>query len=847
MSSGPLLSSAIRKAPFQPPVTRILGAVARPATIEGNHTSKCCRTQCPNPKPLRPRKGATWHPRSFSTASATTDPQVNPKSPKTLPASSEDGSSALDGLASRSSAWLKVETNEISPQEAWQLVKASREPRARSRIPQGLVKNAVQIVIRGKCDDILSKDLPPAAELGHVYARLSGSSSGCLSQLLSAILDCLAAEKIKRRAELSLEQREALMADVINLWSLVMKPFVDKKQEFWKWSIRSRRRLADWLRTRRHPFRVYFESEADPQQNKLIELSSLQSMKHIPNEWKLQGMAEYLLITYMLISDLGMRRRDIFNEAPLNLLWDRVEEVIPLEVAQAGEQAFDGKYTDNQSEYMKSRMHIVNDIVSRKIVAADPGTSHKQISRAFAARDVPKLMEMWKRQMATTPEAKDVEVPEKRVAQAEKLDYWAYVFAALRRDEFDDVLQYMAVSGYTPTVRTYTALIEGWKKSRDVSRIRKLWGLLISRNVPLDAVIWSARISSLAELGYGKEAFNMLQEMGNLWDQAGGENNLRGPARPDVGVVNTTLTALLRVGMRAEAVQTLGWAKKYGIKPDVYTYNMVLQAVLRMGAGGKEDIMSLLKDMQAKGVRPDAATYTIVMDTILPGAETTAELTQQVKESFEMFELMKYQPNLETFANVIHNVIQTSNAGRNKKINVRPVLDFIFDQMAQRNLSPSIQILTIMATHHFRERDLTAVRALVDRFLVGLVDPSHVDPVFWTRLVEGYAATGHVAEAKAVFDKIGRQLKIPLSAASVLLEALIRSGDREGAKEVVDRIKKQEEQQRRRLVEGRGSMATGEKSQTRYLRHRFWHLAQEEGLDEGVGNDIRKVGEAYSV
>ncbi|KAM0947597.1 putative tetratricopeptide-like helical domain superfamily [Dioscorea sansibarensis] len=117
---------------------------------------------------------------------------------------------------------------------------------------------------------------------------------------------------------------------------------------------------------------------------------------------------------------------------------------------------------------------------------------------------------------------------------------------------------------YPPNLRTYTVLLFGWCKLKNLVEAARIWNEMIDNGF-----------------------------------------------KPDIVAHNTMLEGLIRAQRRPEAIKMFGLMKTKGPKPNARSYTVLIHDMCK---GGKMDnAVGCFEEMLAAGVAPDAATYTCLI------------------------------------------------------------------------------------------------------------------------------------------------------------------------------------------------------------------------------------------
>ena len=163
----------------------------------------------------------------------------------------------------------------------------------------------------------------------------------------------------------------------------------------------------------------------------------------------------------------------------------------------------------------------------------------------------------------------------------------------------------------------------------------------------------------------------------------------------------------------------------------------------------------------------------------------------------------------------IHTLLRSSGGGRG-------LVQLVLTDIKDRGWHPSSHIYTMLVDHHLSQEpaDIAAAEDLIAEFRQR--EPMRDSRVFWLRVMNGYAKAGELDESMEVFRRLmAASTSISPHDATRLLRGLVQHGRMDDARKLVNGVLGSA---------GEGPAKEGE----RQWRHRFWHVAQENGLLEGV-------------
>ncbi|KAK3505212.1 hypothetical protein B0T13DRAFT_499477 [Neurospora crassa] len=412
-------------------------------------------------------------------------------------------------------------------------------------------------------------------------------------------------------------------------------------------------------------------------------------------------------------------------------------------------------------------------------------------------------------------------------------DKFIYGFMALRRPQMSiDVWNKMEKAGISPTIETWTSMLQGAVMSHNAHAIKTIWDRLIASETQLDSIVWTARISGLINNGAVAEGLKALDEMADKW-----KNQVKYPkqaVKPTIEPVNAAAVALIRLERDDLAADVLRWAAKQGIRPNIYTFNTLLQRLVRTNK--VDETVALLESMKQAQIEPDGATFTILLEKALKNLhrQTPEEITSTVSDVMRMMESSGVMENMMVYAKAIYLLLQEGDRATTA---VNAVLAHIWSQ----GLELTSHIYTMLAEHYFGRDppDTKAVTALIDNRRLHLNE--NIDHIFWERVIKGYSRANDAVKAEEIFWKVfnAGMTELTMDAMFELLAAMMRhQGMLESAAKLVaalnpikvavtpDQVLASRDVEEPAEREARHARMKNE----RFWKHRFWHLAYKGGL-----------------
>lgn len=443
---------------------------------------------------------------------------------------------------------------------------------------------------------------------------------------------------------------------------------------------------------------------------------------------------------------------------------------------------------------------------------ARQGQLYGELKAAHQSHNSGILIGLWK-ELLDHIERSDTLADELRDPESTYLDYWHFVWCANKQSHMvSEVQALMRKLGLEPNIKTYTSMMHGWKLSRQNDKINMLWDTLRNNGYKLDTYIWTERISGLIELGEVQKGINTLGEMLALWRKAVEDNEEDKAVPVTISVINAAFKPLIRKDRHA-AFKILQWAGEEGIKPDVVTYNVLINECFRKSES-PDDVSNLLAAMKSEGIEPDGATFTIILEGACRDLHhaTAEEQVVAVNQVIDDINKAGIKLSLETWGKILHTVA-TLPSGSDAAINT--VLDHARKAGFQKISPHMVHILIKRIADTDGGKPEAIEKVLLEN---GYRDVTSGDQRLWEEVISAYSYLGDGKRAVAVYDdlkKMGRKLDRQFASRD-LLHALLKSDDRENAKRLVDDMLE--------------NVRAEEHHNDRVFRHNFWNRAYSEGL-----------------
>ncbi|KAI6716284.1 hypothetical protein JHW43_001243 [Diplocarpon mali] len=401
-----------------------------------------------------------------------------------------------------------------------------------------------------------------------------------------------------------------------------------------------------------------------------------------------------------------------------------------------------------------------------------------------------------------------------------------------------DVWNHMVNSGLTPSLKTWLSMITGCKAAKDPKALEQVWKRMLASGVKPDTHCWVARINGLIYCRQIDAGIAAIDEMGRLWKQAARAKHpnmplpqlhlvkeVEGALKPGIEVVNVALAGLLNLNMSSAAYKVLAWAGKFGITPDVSTYNILLKPLV-VGGHSKES-MALLQRMQKSGVQADIVTFMTILDETIPSLEglSLQEIIEVFHTIFDEIESAGLAVEIPVYTKVIRHLLPRDGT---TKLGMRAV-NAVISRMISKGVYPTSHIFCILLSHFFDQSppDMEGVRITIER---ASLTKRGTDEIFWDRVIEGYSRYGETGPAMKYLGKVQEKKgKVGWLAMKLLLIALVENQEWDLARTLVNNA----------VADNGAPVPVEGQGAERQMSWQFWKLARELNLVE-QGQELKQ-------
>lgn len=405
-----------------------------------------------------------------------------------------------------------------------------------------------------------------------------------------------------------------------------------------------------------------------------------------------------------------------------------------------------------------------------------------ELEKAVNRTDAPRALKLWEKAQNA--------IEAGTLADASALDktyvHFISAFFKIRRPEDAiSVWNYMIQKGHKPGQMHWTAMLQGCAHrgrsgGGDFASLQNIWSNMMRSGVQPDTGTWTTYIHSLIKCRKWQEGLAALEQLGRMW-KAGPDTKAlhrdRKSAKlatepeteklvPSIAPVRAALSALIDIEKFDCLPAVISWAESHSLQLDTYSYNILLRPLVRTST--PLEIQGHLSKMSLHNCQPDITTFTIILNGLVSNRTSPfrslspAEQESTIVSILQDMEAHSIHPNPHTYSTLLDGLLSAprspdpSDSGPNIQA-ARAVLS----HMDARNIKPSSYIYTILLTHYFSlsPPDLPAINSLWESLRNG--PTTSTDPVFYDRMIEGYADADEYEKALAFVRRMPKEGRSP--------------------------------------------------------------------------------------
>ncbi|KAJ8748252.1 hypothetical protein K2173_000824 [Erythroxylum novogranatense] len=195
---------------------------------------------------------------------------------------------------------------------------------------------------------------------------------------------------------------------------------------------------------------------------------------------------------------------------------------------------------------------------------------------------------------------------------------------------------------FEPNIRTYTVLLSGWCKVKNLMEAGRIWNEMIDKGFKPDVVAHNIMLEGLLRCRKRSDAIKLFEVM-----------KAKGPS-PDLWSFTILIQYLCKQRMMKEAIDYFDEMVDYGCVPDAAVYTCLITG---FGNQRRMDVVhELLKEMKEKDCPPDGRTYNALIKLMV--------IRRMPDDAVMIFKRMIQSgvaPTVHTYNMIMKSYFQTRN------------------------------------------------------------------------------------------------------------------------------------------------------------------------------------------
>ncbi|KAK6539904.1 hypothetical protein TWF694_008739 [Orbilia ellipsospora] len=318
----------------------------------------------------------------------------------------------------------------------------------------------------------------------------------------------------------------------------------------------------------------------------------------------------------------------------------------------------------------------------------------------------------------------------------------------------------MIQAGITPTVKAWTAWLDGCAKARDLKLFMAGWNWMLEQGFTPDSICWTIRMQLLFFVNDPDAAKLCLQHM------------VDNKIPVTTNTVNIAVERLNALRMYQDAFDLIKWAHNFNIELDTVTFNLIVDSHAKLG--DFNGVVMTLEEMATRGIRPDIITYGIILRGMYDRTGTVPDIAI-FKAILAEIKSQGIQPNIQFYNTVIYALLD-------KWDDVDGALQ-VLALMPNDAWRGSSVTASIFIGYYGRKKDIPAIEALWENMRLNTIAP---DDVVYNETVSAYALAQETEKMLEYFETMCRlQRKILISTYNKVLWCLVGEHDYATAWEVL--------------------------------------------------------------
>ncbi|XAR66707.1 hypothetical protein NMG60_11013021 [Bertholletia excelsa] len=195
---------------------------------------------------------------------------------------------------------------------------------------------------------------------------------------------------------------------------------------------------------------------------------------------------------------------------------------------------------------------------------------------------------------------------------------------------------------FTPNLRTYTVLLNGWCRVKNLMEAGRTWNEMIDKGFKPDIVAHHTLLEGLLRCRKRSDAIKLFEVM-----------KAKGPS-PNVQSYTILIRDFCKQMRMREAIEYFEEMLNSGYEPDAAVYTCLIAGFGNLKKMDK--VYGLLKEMKEKGCPPDVRTYNALIKLM-----TNRRMPDDAKKIYKKMIASGFQPTIHTYNMMMKSYFQAKN------------------------------------------------------------------------------------------------------------------------------------------------------------------------------------------
>ncbi|KAL2316966.1 hypothetical protein Fmac_030842 [Flemingia macrophylla] len=276
---------------------------------------------------------------------------------------------------------------------------------------------------------------------------------------------------------------------------------------------------------------------------------------------------------------------------------------------------------------------------------------------------------------------------------------------------------------FTPNLQTYTKLLSGWCKIKNLPEAGRVWNEMTDRGFKPDTVVHNIMLEGLLKCKKKSDAIKLFEIM-----------KAKGPS-PNVRSYTIMIQDFCKQKMMGEAIEYFDEMMDRGCQPDAALYTCL---ILGFGRQKKMDMVyNLLKEMRERGCSPDGRTYNALIKLM-----TSQHMPDDAVRIYKKMIQSGIKPTIHTYNMLMKSYFVAKNYEMGHAV---------WDEMHQKGCCPDDNSYTVLIGGLIRqERSSEACKYLEEMFEKGMRAPQ----LDYNKFASDISKTGNAA----ILEELARKM-----------------------------------------------------------------------------------------